>query len=323
MWKTNAQRAAAPPADGMEVFVLGRPTVYEEQGRVPVHRHRICSRPRRSARRSRRSSGSRRRSRRTGCSTPRGSGRCRAFPRASPSSRAPTAPRCATSSPSPGSAGRRARLVRRRRAGAGRRRRRRAGAGARGWSTGSPGVDLCIVGRGGGAREDLARLQRRGGVPRRRRGARPDDLRRGPRDRHLALRPRRRLRARHARPPPPSWPCPTGRACCASWTTSARAWPAGSRGRTRLRGRAAGAHRRPAARRARRPALERRRDRIDRARRAARRAEPAPRARARLRGARGRRRPRCSTPGGLPAGTRLPPARARRRGAGRAGGRRR
>ena len=32
MWKTNAQRAGKPPADGMEVFVQGRPTIYEGKG---------------------------------------------------------------------------------------------------------------------------------------------------------------------------------------------------------------------------------------------------------------------------------------------------
>jgi exodeoxyribonuclease VII large subunit len=32
MWRTNAQRAGAPPKDGTEVFVLGRPTVYESKG---------------------------------------------------------------------------------------------------------------------------------------------------------------------------------------------------------------------------------------------------------------------------------------------------
>jgi exodeoxyribonuclease VII large subunit len=32
MWKTNAQRAGKPPADGTEVFIQGRPTIYEGKG---------------------------------------------------------------------------------------------------------------------------------------------------------------------------------------------------------------------------------------------------------------------------------------------------
>ena len=32
MWKLNAQRAGKPPADGTEVFVLGRPAIYEAKG---------------------------------------------------------------------------------------------------------------------------------------------------------------------------------------------------------------------------------------------------------------------------------------------------
>lgn len=32
MWKANAQRAGKPPADGTEVFVQGRPTIYEGKG---------------------------------------------------------------------------------------------------------------------------------------------------------------------------------------------------------------------------------------------------------------------------------------------------
>jgi exodeoxyribonuclease VII large subunit len=32
MWKTNAQRAGKPPDDGTEVFVQGRPTIYEGKG---------------------------------------------------------------------------------------------------------------------------------------------------------------------------------------------------------------------------------------------------------------------------------------------------
>ena len=41
MWKTNAQRAGKPPADGTEVFVLGRPSIYESKGEFQLVVSRI------------------------------------------------------------------------------------------------------------------------------------------------------------------------------------------------------------------------------------------------------------------------------------------
>src|SRR5712691_1621780 len=41
MWKLNAQRAGKPPADGTEVFVLGRPGIYEAKGEFQLNISRI------------------------------------------------------------------------------------------------------------------------------------------------------------------------------------------------------------------------------------------------------------------------------------------
>jgi len=37
MWKREASRAGTPPADGTEVFVLGRPGVYEAKGEFQLN----------------------------------------------------------------------------------------------------------------------------------------------------------------------------------------------------------------------------------------------------------------------------------------------
>ena len=94
---------------------------------------------------------------RTGSSTPPASGALPELRRhASPWSPARPARRCTTSSPSRGALALRAALLVVGRPGPGRGRGRGAGRGRSGWSTGCAGVDLCIVGRGGGGREDLA-----------------------------------------------------------------------------------------------------------------------------------------------------------------------
>src|SRR5215210_2702778 len=41
MWKLDAQRAGKPPADGTEVFVLGRPGIYEAKGEFQLNVSRI------------------------------------------------------------------------------------------------------------------------------------------------------------------------------------------------------------------------------------------------------------------------------------------
>jgi exodeoxyribonuclease VII large subunit len=41
MWKLNTQRAGAPPAEGTEVFVLGRPGIYEAKGEFQFNVSRI------------------------------------------------------------------------------------------------------------------------------------------------------------------------------------------------------------------------------------------------------------------------------------------
>src|SRR5215211_4846267 len=41
MWRLNAQRAGAPPAEGTEVFVLGRPGIYEAKGEFQFNVSRI------------------------------------------------------------------------------------------------------------------------------------------------------------------------------------------------------------------------------------------------------------------------------------------
>ncbi|MEO7986082.1 MAG: exodeoxyribonuclease VII large subunit [Gemmatimonadales bacterium] len=41
MWKSNAQRAGTPPADGTEVFVQGRPSIYESKGEFQLVATRI------------------------------------------------------------------------------------------------------------------------------------------------------------------------------------------------------------------------------------------------------------------------------------------
>ena len=108
------------------------------------------------------------------------------IPPPSPWSRAPRARRCTTSSPSPGSAGRRCGSLVVRRPGAGRRR------GGRSWcarcAAGQPArrPTCCIVGRGAAAREDLTAFNDERGLPRAGGGARAHDLRRGPRDRRHA-----------------------------------------------------------------------------------------------------------------------------------------
>ena len=118
---------------------------------------------------------------------------------------------------------------------------RDAGARARARSTGSTAWTCCIIGRGGGAREDLAAFNDGAGLPGARGGAGADHLRRRPRDRHHALRPRRRPPRRRRRPPRPSWPCPTGREVLrrASDALGRAARAAASRRRTRA-GRASG-----------------------------------------------------------------------------------
>jgi exodeoxyribonuclease VII large subunit len=41
MWRLNAERAGKPPADGTEVFVLGRPGIYEAKGEFQLNVQRI------------------------------------------------------------------------------------------------------------------------------------------------------------------------------------------------------------------------------------------------------------------------------------------
>ena len=283
----------------------------------------------------------------TGCSTPRGSGRCRRSPRTRRRGHQPTARRCATSSPSP------------------------AGAGP---ACGSLVVDARV--QGDGAVEELVRalrlvnrLPRRGCLhrrPRRRRRARTwrrsTTRRSAARSPRCACRPSRRWATRPTSRSPTSWPTcapPRRRPRRSSRVRrSARGAPrscddlaarlarrarrprpgSGSSGSSAPRDRLQAAH--GGAARARAGTS------VDRLAAAARRAEPAPRARARLRRAdatptatcssaartsRPARRSRCGWPtarvaarGGAridrriaerpgPAGGDRPPARGRRR----------
>ena len=100
---------------------------------------------------------------------------------------------------------------------------------------------------------------------------------------HLAHRSGRRPPRRRRRPPRRRWRSPTAARCCGSWTISPRGSPAASAAAPGWR-RAAGAHRRPAARLDRGGARARAAPGRP-ARRPARRAEPAPDPRSRLRGA--------------------------------------
>ena len=97
VWSRDVRRIPAPPDDGMQVMAL-RPAVRVRGARPDaVHGPRAGGRGRGTlAQGVREDEGAR--SRRTACSTPRASARCRASRGASPSSRAPTAPRCTTSS---------------------------------------------------------------------------------------------------------------------------------------------------------------------------------------------------------------------------------
>ena len=164
-----------------------------------------------------------------------------------------------------------------------------------------PDVELCIVGRGGGGKEDLAAFNTRGGLPRTRGGPGADHLRRRPRDRHLAHRPRRRPARRRRRRRRRSMAVADRREVLRQLDDLAARLAARARRRARVSptsvspapptGSMAGMRRRAPARAA--PAGA--------ARRAARRAEPAPRARPRLRRAGGCRRSRAQARGGLRA----------------------
>ena len=148
-------RGGRRPNDGTEVFVLGKPGHLRGEGRIPARGHPDASRPRPSARRSRSSSGSRRCSTRDGLFDP---ARKRPLPEFAATVAVVTSTDGAALRDIITVAGKRwpcCRLVvvNARVQGDGAVR----GAGARA-AAGEPhpGVDLCIVGRGGGAREDLA-----------------------------------------------------------------------------------------------------------------------------------------------------------------------
>ena len=189
------------------------------------------------------------------------------------------------------------RLLRGRRAGPGRRARCTSWCARSGWSTGSPASTLCIVGRGGGGREDLAAFNAEA-VCRALAAVRvPDHLRGGPRDRHLAHRPRRRRARRHALRRGRAGRRRPARGAPRSSTISARGWPAASPAGPGSAPSGSSAHGRPAAGRAWTAGSSARAAPARAARGAARRAEPAPRARARLRRADVARRPRAQAPG--------------------------
>ena len=154
VWSRDQRGMPAPPDDGMQVVAFGRLTRLSRARRDAVHR-RGASRRRATGSGARRSRSDARGSRRTDCSSPRASARSRAFRVAW---RSITSPDGAALRDIIAVMRRRCPTVRdRRRAGEGAGR-WRAGASSRARSTASrdgASADTVIIGRGGGAREDL------------------------------------------------------------------------------------------------------------------------------------------------------------------------
>ena len=97
MWKGQNQKVPKPPQDGQEVFLFGKPSIYEEKGSFQFSALELLLTEALGAQQlaSRRP---RRRSRRTASSNRPASARFPRFRAASPSSPASTAPPSATSS---------------------------------------------------------------------------------------------------------------------------------------------------------------------------------------------------------------------------------
>ena len=242
MWKLYAQRAGKPPADGTEVFVLGRPAIYGAKGEFQLVVTRMLPTAAVGAAQQ---------------ELERVKLLLQKDGLFDPARKRPLPPYAATVAVVTSVAGAALRDIitvsRKRWPSA-----RLLVVGARVQGEGAvdelcralrlvnrlAGVDLCIVGAAAAAGRPRG-LQHRSGLPRARRGQSPHHLRRRARDRHLPHRSRRRRAGRHAVRRGGAGLGRHSSSACGRLDDLAARLAGGLSGRARLAAERAGAHRRP------------------------------------------------------------------------------